>query len=60
MLESQAQVKETQDKMLQGKVTPARQKELEKRLKQLGLKPPGFIREMMDNDMKDVDIGFLE
>lgn len=60
MLDSHAEVKEAQDKMPMEKVTPARQKELENKLKQLGLKPPGYIRGMMDNDMKDVDICFLE
>lgn len=35
-------------------------KEIDDKLKQLGIKGPGYIRNMMDNDMKGVEICFLE
>ena len=60
MLGRQVKTKDIQDKNLQKIVTPTRQKEIDDRLKQFGIKGPDYLRGMMDNDMKDVDIGFLE
>ncbi len=60
MPDAKVKTKEIQDKILQEKLTPARQKEIDDKLKQFGIKSPGYLRDMMDNGMKDVDIGFLE
>ena len=54
------ETKEVQDKILQKKVSQAKQKEIDDKLQQFGIKGPGYIRDMMDNGMKDIDMGFLE
>ncbi|MFB0921214.1 MAG: hypothetical protein QMB62_10090 [Oscillospiraceae bacterium] len=60
MPNAKVETKEIQDKIRQEKVTPERQKEIDDKLKQLGITGPGYIRNMMDNDMKGVEITFLE
>mgnify|MGYP003480588921 FL=1 len=59
MSDTELKTKLAQDKA-ESEITPAEREKIDARLKELGLKPPGYIREMMDNDMKDVEIAFLE
>lgn len=59
MSDTELKTKLAQDKA-EAEITPAEREKIDARLKELGLKPPGYIREMMDNDMKDVEIAFLE
>lgn len=60
MLDTQVKTKEAQNKILPEKVTELRRQEIETRLNQLGMKSPGYLRDMMDNGLKDVDMCFFE
>lgn len=59
MPDTELKTKYAQEKS-EAKITPAEREKIDEKMEKLGLKSPGYIREMMDNDMKGVGIAFLE
>lgn len=60
MVVSESKTKDAQENTLQEKLTESRRKEIETRLNQLGIKAPDYLSGMMNKDLKDIDMCFLE
>lgn len=52
--------KAKEDKSPEIEISDSRKEELNEKLKKMGIKAPGYLRDMMDNDMKDIGTCFLE
>jgi len=59
MSEKEFNAKEAQEKSFETKEKAARNEEIDAKMKELGLKPPRYVRGMME-DLGEINICFLE